>query len=137
VDLHDLIPFFIRHILESSSSLKSSTATILMKDSRLIPQNTSIINQNSDSSERIHSALDDSSAVSGRRAVHNRLSTSLELWARKLVNSWKNPENNVPFVIWSTTFCAAAALKSFTTTLAPLEAKRREYLKFQVQQINS
>src|SRR6266446_9044985 len=32
----------------------------------------------------------------------------------------------VPFVISSTTFCAAAPLKSFTTTLAPRDANRSE-----------
>ena len=39
---------------------------------------------------------------------------------------------DVPDTISSTTFCAASLLKSFTTTFAPREAKRSEYLRSEV-----
>lgn len=35
---------------------------------------------------------------------------------------------SAPFFISSTTFCAASALKSFTTTFAPRDANSNEYL---------
>lgn len=100
----------------------------MTSDEPFVPEDTSIVDENCDSSKCVNSGLDNGCAICDARGVSNSLAAGYTVSDEHRISEI-GCEMVIPFLISSTTAWAASPLKSFTTMLAPLDANNREYLR--------
>jgi hypothetical protein len=104
----------------------NSEQRIIRSSPPFVSQETSVVDKDSNCSECIDGGLNDSSTIRDGGRIHNSLSTSYEIKIQRETPKMQTCTMAKPLTISSTTFCAAVALKSFTTTLAPRDANNSE-----------
>jgi hypothetical protein len=100
----------------------------------LVAENTGIVDEDGDTTEGIESSLNDRLAIGDGGRVHDSFASGWQVDVSQYGGvglEEREPGRNSPWVISSTTFCAASLLKSLTTTFAPLDANNSEYLTTQ------
>lgn len=127
-ELHK-VPFLVRHVLdtlvaEMQSTVKSDTQQEIPQTYRSIPALLMRIVMPPNASRAVW-------MTAAPSATEEELTTALPPASRIYGQSKHRPtckKVRAPFVISSTTFCAASLLTSLTTTFAPRDAKSKEYL---------
>jgi hypothetical protein len=131
MDLNDLVPLLLGHVLEAASpQVRFAWGCFLVKRHLpLVTKNTGIVNEDGDPTESIESSLNDRLTVSDGGRVYDSFASGWQVDVSQYGGGGlEEPSRNSPWVISSTTFCAASLLKSLTTTFAPLDANNSEYL---------
>ena len=94
-----------------------------MQDVPLVSQDASVVDENGDAAKRIQRSFHNGGTLGDDVVrVGDSLTTSYAVSQYQQMERARKRTVSTPFVISSTTFCAAAWLTSLTSTFAPLDA---------------